>query len=212
MVGSHFLQVFGEGCEGGVGAPAEGLGGEEIGGEVVHKAVGRGAMVPGEVGLDRGVDARVGLAEVEEVGEETMFEDGHVVVRTDVVPVEFIVVAQQEEAVAAVMPLAQQGKTVGRYAAVHGVPSVHEVLRCGARAGIAQKGADERVGRDESALELLHKAVGSALAVGGKPQEAVHLLLTQQVAETGQALGHIVLHQHAAHIQNNGRRIRHIKH
>ena len=184
MVGSHFLQVFGEGCEGGVGVPAEGLSGEKIGGEVVHEAVGSGAMVPGEVGLDRGIDARVGLAEVEEVGEETVLEDGHVVVRADIVPVEFVVVAQQEEAIAVVMPLAQQGKAVGRYAAVHSIPSINEVLRRGARAGIAQEGANERVGRDESALELFHKAVGSALAVGGKTQEAVHLLLTEQVAET----------------------------
>ena len=75
--------------------PAEGLGGEKIGGEVVHEAVGSGVTVQGKVGLDRGIDARGWLAEVEMVGEETMLEDGHVVVRADIVPVEFVVVAQQ---------------------------------------------------------------------------------------------------------------------
>ena len=141
-----------------------------------------------------------------------MFEDGHVVAGADVVPVELVVVAEQEKAVSAVVPPVQEGKTVVRYAAVHSVPSVDDVLRRGARTGITQEGADESVGSDESALELLHETVGSAFAVGGETQEAVRLFLTQQVAETGQTFGHVVLHQHAAHIQNNGRRIRHIKH
>ena len=197
--------------KGGVGPPLHLLSGEEIGGEVVYKAVGCGAVVLREVGLHRGVDARVGLAEVEKVGEETMLEDGHVVVRIDVVPVEFVVIAQQEKAVALVVPPVQQGETVGRYAAVHGVPSINEVLGRGARAGIAQEGADENVLRDESALELLHEAIGSALAISAKTQELRHLFFTQQVAETAETLRHIVLHQHAAHIENDGA-VRHVKH
>ena len=47
--------------------PAKGLCGEEIDGEVVHEAVGCGAMVLREVRLDGGVYARVGFAEVQEV-------------------------------------------------------------------------------------------------------------------------------------------------
>ena len=73
-------------------------------------------MVLREVRLDGGVYARVGFAEVQEVGEEAVLEDGHIVVGADVVPVELVVVAEQEEAVSEVMPPVQDGRQVCRRA------------------------------------------------------------------------------------------------
>lgn len=154
----------------------------------------------GEVGFNLTVYAQVRLAEVHTMRKETMLKDRHIVVRTDMLPVQFVVVAQKEEAIAHIVPTVQPLYAVVGYACVHTVPCVDDVLARGLRRGIAENGVDECVGGYLSALKLLHKTTVRSLAISAKPQESVHSLLAEHGAKTGQAFGHVVLHKHTSHI------------
>ena len=61
-----------------------------------------------ELGIHRLVDIQRWLAHMQEMRSKTMLEDGHVVELMDVLPMQIVVVAEQEDAMALLLPLVDQ--------------------------------------------------------------------------------------------------------
>ena len=189
-----------QGVEIGVGDPVEDLGHMAVDGDIVHEVEWLLTTPLLELCIHRLVDIQRWLTHMQEMRSKTMLEDGHVVELMDVLPMQIVVVAEQEDAMALLLPFIDQSETLGRNTAMHGVPCGDDllagcVLRC-----ILQNSRNELVGRDKALLVLLHQTVLKALPTGGQAQNILHNSRTQHSLETLNTLGHVVLHEHTAHI------------
>ena len=124
---SHY---WGEFVKGGESAPAELLGRNAVGFEVVHE-VERLITFQLADGLVNGlVNTRVGFGKVEQVGRIAMAEHGEVVAREDMVPMQVVVVTQHVEMVPSVCPALNALQPFLGYTAVHAVPCHHLLVGC----------------------------------------------------------------------------------
>ena len=97
-----------QGVEIGVGDPVEYLGHMAVDGDIVYEVEWLLATPLLELCIHRLVDIQRWLAHMQEMRSKTMLEDGHVVELMDVLPMQIVVVAEQEDAMALLLPLVDQ--------------------------------------------------------------------------------------------------------
>ena len=97
-----------KGVEIGVGDPVEYLSHMAVDGDIVYEVEWLLATPLLELCIHRLVDIQRRLAHMQEMRSKTMLEDGHVVELMDVLPMQIVVVAEQEDAMALLLPLVDQ--------------------------------------------------------------------------------------------------------